>query len=336
MTEQHLNGRAGQRIINALADYAAKNTRIRGLTSKLISGLKGGHLTNRHFTAFEKDCLSLSELFPVNMGVTIKHFPKQKSISAFFGYMSVGDNGESGFDPSYYTPSSLRRVITPTRYYTENNIAPLRFRAEHTAFRFIQRTGGIFDIKDDAFRRSLMISTHVAQSYLSEGDFAPRPIIIPHERGLFLGYVEGMPQEEFSISMEDCTRIERGGVQYDNGYRLPEEQPFRPAAFITLKTFFDAARLSPDQLALRAAINSAIDDGYQVNASSLHYAYYSNFQYLGEMPDKAVQHMAALSERLQNIFHSAMWCVTANKAIENGHIPEKGLASLLYDIPAPD
>lgn len=339
-TPQHLTALHGQKLMDTITAYVGKNDMVlRGLTARMMAGIQGGFYADRHVRDFEKSVHALPEQLPLNLGLQFERTPKPVKaggqLSALFGFMSAGEDDNGQIDCGALAPCFVQHVLTRDSYRTTWSALPVRIAAQHTAFRFIQRSCSILDIKGLEFKSMLVMATLIAQAYrddLADADARPRGVLVPHAHGVFLGHVEGTEPEMFRRISGAVVRKKNTLIR-QKGKGDVLDQPFLPKAVISLKTFYDDTMCRDDLLALRDAMVATMSDEIPGRQDAINYAY--NSHVMGMMPSEGINDKVnAMLDDIRRVMRSPLWRGMEERAWRNGHVPAQ--SRYFDDKPAED
>lgn len=339
-----LDGKAGRNIRQAFTKFAKpKKFLSTGILGELADILMLRQLDESDIQRFIDEMEKLPEKFPENMSHEIfiqraKNIDEEDLHIAIFGYLglgfgiknfAMGTNISSGtktdVQENYFVPSFQHHMVSKSKYiYTENSI-PVRFSASHIAIRFKQHLGYDLDIRGSDFFTASCHALAIAQSFNSHLTMEPRclPMIIPHKKGLFVGYIEGAPPVSFTQNYFQARRI-NDDFKCDGGFA---HQPLPVESVITLKTFYPLEYCTKELKYLRARMIWAFMKARFTGA--MRYSLDTHVTGMSAIRNDKKHQQAAekLFKELRTIFDSEDWRIMSEQ--QKKHAPGISTSALL-------
>ncbi len=336
-TPKHMDGRASKKI-RAFDEEHREIFRRTFLSSSLM--VFGGSINSQKIDKFLDRLIEASDKHPVNMGLELDSLSEgeEVKISALFGYMRHYPDPQRPAQDNLYQPFYQHYYLTNSFYISESNCLPVRIGAEHTAFNFIRRSNGILDISDENFKKTLLISLLLSQSFnaCAEGSsIQPQPMIIPHGKGAFIG--NAVPTDAHMYIRSGFTVIPASKNAYDNHQGTMEEfllkyispfsaaqieQPFLPKALINIRTFYDETMFYPSLQRTVEKIKALLDHSDYSRAIEVATQSHISRTFNGNVSQDDVKSTYALFDELQSILKSKDWKFMSDKMTRNGHITD--------------
>ncbi len=334
---KYLQGQAGRHIRQAFIKSAKEDVPfVKGLSAILPQVLMQGELGEKEFQLFKDTVNKLPEKFPEYVGLYTT-FQKAKGRGqedlhiAFFTHLALssgidkfifGTNfsslNKSPMQENFFVPLCESHIASKSQYIYESNAIPVRLNASHLSIRFKEHLKQELDIRSKSFNMMCRMALAICQSYgtrLSREDYKCYPMVIPHKKGLFVGYIEGAPPVSFTRNFYQSLRI-NDQFKCTGGFA---HQPLPVESVITIKTFYPMKYCTGvlQDISLKmffAFIKASINGGMKYSFDT-HTCGISRATIEGKNKNEAEK----LFQDLQNIFQSEEWKIMCE--IQKKHAP---------------
>ena len=344
----------GKKIVAAIDEFNANNFLSFGPTSMMSMALKSGRISDGHIKKFKeqfkeqaeklpqsflpyddatvitaKDLEDVKDLYQTANRKKRKALKKASGIILNVGYMEVNRDVDGSILYDQYTPSLISYAVSPIDFNAYQNSFPVSFNSRVTSMRFIQSTSDPLNYKSQEFLDSLRWATVMMQALGRNFHLEnPRPIpmFIPHSKGLFLGYAEGVPEDTFKNTHLRKIAIQ-GRVRDFVMKASPEIQPYVPTARTIVKVFFSEPELEHPQKLIWDRMMKLQKDSQFVDAMDM--AVGAHLGSIVPVEAENLKKMDKLFEKIRELMSSREWRNAARNSFEGGHIPQESLYTKL-------
>ncbi len=344
----------GKKIVAAIDEFNASSFLSFGPLSMMSMALRTGRITDRHIQKFkqefEEQSKKLPQSFfpydkdnirtlkdventkaapqPVNRKER-KALQKTEGLAVSVGYMEVNRDADGTILHDQYTPALISYGILPFNFNASHNFIPVSFNSRYSSLRFIQSTADPLNYKSPEFLDCLMWGTVMMQALGNKFHLenpGPVPMFIPHSKGLFLGYAEGVPEDTFRRTQLQ-KMIMSNRVRDIVEKTPPQHQPFVPTARAVVKTFFSESELHHQQHIIWKKLMKLQDDPEVQEGFEL--AFITHIGSAASLSEEDHKKVETLFGKIRGIMDTREWRYAARSSREGGHIPEESLYTKL-------
>jgi hypothetical protein len=247
-------------------------------------------------------------------------------------YMSVFDEDQRvRFD--CYIPVVSSFCMSKDMVFYCNRPYPLTLSSQHVEFRFNQRAAQTLDYEGEAFMNSMTTAlalSLIMEKRLSDSGSLYEPVVVPHERGFFLGYAELVDQTMFH-PIEPLYATHTKHDPKKDAFLRDHLANFSgsPSVRIGINTFISIRELDDAQAELRDAFKQLAALDTYVNSIS---ALQEDYKALGLLCREESPIFNAVKKELADEFISLVRLIvesdTWNRATEKSekHLPQYEIA----------